>query len=168
MTKTLPFRCLIGIGEFQRQNRAIFEPWRLLHSQHASEGLHFEMNCTVDAKWISDEISRMIFEEPSQVRPHGTCRPGASTRNCHVLFPCELIPRACFRLFDESGMAKNTSLVAELSSVIAALATTQPLAAPALRIAVIVAQQCTQQWSARIPPSVATVVVITVRIVETA
>ena len=60
---------------------------------------------TVDEDRISVEIYRKIRQFLIQVRPHGTCRPGAPYRNWHALFDRDSAPRAGFRLFDESGMA---------------------------------------------------------------
>ena len=62
----------------------------------------------------------------------------------------------------------STSLVAKFSCVIAAWASTPLVVAPALWPAGIADQKCTLSRSAKLPPSIATVVALTVRIVETA
>ncbi|CCU75458.1 EKA-like protein [Blumeria hordei DH14] len=59
----------------------------------------------VDDNVVSAKILNMTGVLPIQVRPHGTCRPGAPYRNWHALFPRDDAPRAGFRLFDESGKA---------------------------------------------------------------
>ncbi|CCU74744.1 EKA-like protein [Blumeria hordei DH14] len=60
---------------------------------------------TVDAGWVSAKILSTTGALPIQVRPHGTCRPGALYQNWHALFSRDCAPRAGFRIFDESGMA---------------------------------------------------------------
>ncbi|CCU78249.1 EKA-like protein [Blumeria hordei DH14] len=59
----------------------------------------------VDAGWVSTKILSTTGALPIQVRPHGTCRPGAPYQNWHALFSRDCAPRAGFRIFDESGMA---------------------------------------------------------------
>ncbi|CCU78149.1 EKA-like protein [Blumeria hordei DH14] len=59
----------------------------------------------VDARWVSAKILSTTGALPTQVRPHGTCRPGAPYQNWHALFSRDCAPRAGFRIFYESGMA---------------------------------------------------------------
>lgn len=55
--------------------------------------------------WVESEIQRVTGKRRVQVRPHGAFRPGALYRNWHALFHRDSAPRACFRFFDESGVA---------------------------------------------------------------
>ena len=60
---------------------------------------------TVDADRISYEIYLKTHQFATQVRPHGTCRPGAPYRNWKALFARDSAPRAGFRILDESVVA---------------------------------------------------------------